>query len=212
MIKRLRCSLQNFCRATNSMEYIGLPVHFCPRFACRSPCSIQQCVAIFLATNQHGWTALQGDAEAPAKLAQRAGDILRLAMNSPYKSDEQTIRNLMETWVRATAADDLQTVLTLMSEDAVFLVPGQPPMQGKDAFTATFQAVTSAARIEAVSDTQQIQVEGDFAWCWNHLSVTITPRNGGQPSHRAGYTLSVLRREPGGNWVVIHDTNLLPPA
>jgi uncharacterized protein (TIGR02246 family) len=172
---------------------------------------MQQRLAIFLATNQHGWTALQGEAEAPAKLAQRAGDILRLGMNSPYKSDEQAIRNLMETWVRATAAGDLQTVLTLMSDDAVFLVPGQPPMQGKNAFASTFQAVTSVARIEAVSDTQKIQVEGDFAWCWNHLSLTITPRNGGQPLRRAGYTLSVLRREPGGNWVVIHDTNLLPP-
>lgn len=131
-------------------------------------------------------------------------------MNTPYMSDEQAIRNLIETWLRATADGDLQTVLTLISDDAVFLVPGQPPLQGKYAIASAFHTVNSVARIEAVSDTQQIQVEGNFAWCWNHLSVTITPRSGGQQSRRAGYTLSVLRREPGGNWVIMHDTNLLP--
>jgi uncharacterized protein (TIGR02246 family) len=130
----------------------------------------------------------------------------------PPASDKQAIRDLMETWLQASVAGDLPTILTLMSDDAVFLVPGQPPMQGKYAFAEAFQAMISAVRIEALSDIQQIQVDGDLAWCWNHVTLTITPRNGGQPSRRTGYTLSVLRREPGGNWVVIHDTNLLTGA
>jgi ketosteroid isomerase-like protein len=67
-------------------------------------------------------------------------------------------------------------------------------------------------RIEAVNETSEVQVHGDFAWCWSHLSVTITPRDGGQPSRRAGHTLSILRKEPAGNWVVIRDANLLAPA
>jgi uncharacterized protein (TIGR02246 family) len=127
----------------------------------------------------------------------------------PPISDEQAIRNLMETWIRATAAGDLSTVLTLMSDDVVFLVAGQPPMQGKHAFAAAFQSMLPVARIEATADTQEIQVHGDIAWCWNHLVVTVTPRGGGQISRRTGYTLCVLRREPAGNWVVIRDANLL---
>jgi len=138
--------------------------------------------------------------------------MLRLAMSEAQTSEVEAIRDLMETWRRASVAGDLKTILALMSDDAVFLVPGQPPMQGKHAFAAAFQAMLATARIDAVSDIRQIEVEGDLAWCWNNLSLTVTPRNGGQPSRRAGYTLSVLRREPGGQWLVIHNTNLLTPV
>ena len=127
-------------------------------------------------------------------------------------SDEQTIRDLMDTWLSATTAGDLQTVLTLMSDDAIFLVPGQPPMQGKRAFADAFQAMVPVVRIEATHENREIEIHGDIAWCWSHLNVTITPRIGGQVSRRSGHTLSILRKEPEGNWVVIRDANLLTPA
>src|ERR1700745_105288 len=117
-----------------------------------------------------------------------------------HPSDEQTIRDLMDTWLRATTAGDLQTVLTLMSDDAVFLVLGQQPMHGKHAFTEAFQSMLPVVRIEATHETREIQVYGNIAWCWSQLSVTITPRSGGQPSRRSGHTLSILRKEPEGNW------------
>lgn len=51
-------------------------------------------------------------------------------------SDEQEIRNLVATWMAATKAGDIERVLSLMAEDVVFLLPGQPPMIGKSAFAA----------------------------------------------------------------------------
>ena len=133
-------------------------------------------------------------------------------MSDSSTGDVQAIRELMETWLRATAAGDLESVLKLMSDDAVFLVPGQPPMQGKRAFAEAFQAMVPVVRIEAVNETKEVEVHGDLAWCWSHLNVTITPRSGGQPSRRVGQTLSILRKDPAGNWVVIRDANLLTAA
>ena len=52
------------------------------------------------------------------------------------QSDEQEIRHLVTTWMTATKAGDIETVLSLMAEDVVFLLPGQPPMTGKSAFAA----------------------------------------------------------------------------
>jgi uncharacterized protein (TIGR02246 family) len=43
--------------------------------------------------------------------------------------DEQAIRTLVSLWHTATAAGDVDTVLTLMAEDVVFLVPGHPPIR-----------------------------------------------------------------------------------
>ncbi len=42
--------------------------------------------------------------------------------------DEEEIRNLVTTWLAATKAGDVETVLSLMADDVVFLVPGQPVM------------------------------------------------------------------------------------
>ncbi len=44
-------------------------------------------------------------------------------------TDEQEIRNLVTTWMAATKAGDLDTVLSLMADDVVFLAPGQPVMR-----------------------------------------------------------------------------------
>ena len=38
--------------------------------------------------------------------------------------DERAIRELIETWMTSTKAGDTQTVLDLMTDDVVFMVPG----------------------------------------------------------------------------------------
>ncbi|HKN86573.1 MAG TPA: SgcJ/EcaC family oxidoreductase, partial [Nitrospiraceae bacterium] len=52
------------------------------------------------------------------------------------QSNEEEIRELVATWITATKAGDIETVLSLMAEDVVFLMPGRPPMIGKSAFAA----------------------------------------------------------------------------
>ena len=129
----------------------------------------------------------------------------------PYsKSDEQAIRDVVSTWLGATAAGDVDAILPLMSEDVVFLRPDQPPMRGRDAFAAGLRAALPQISIQGVSDIQEIQVFGNIAYCWNRLTVTMTPRNGNQPAKRhSGNVLSIFRQEPAGNWVICRDANLL---
>jgi len=124
--------------------------------------------------------------------------------------DEQAILELMATWMRASAAGDLEAVLPLMAEDVVFLTAGRPPMRRAE-FVAGFQSLVETHRIEGRSDVQEIHVSGDMAYCWTRLSVTIAPLDGGVPLVRDGHVLSVLRRKPGGGWVIARDANLLPP-
>ena len=124
-------------------------------------------------------------------------------------NDEQSIRKLIGDWQSATAVGALSKILPLMAEDVVFLIAGQPPMRGRDAFAAAFQAGLGKVRIEASGTIQEIQIAGNLAYCWNHLQVAITPLQGGSPMRRSGYTLTVLRKEPNGPWVVFRDANLL---
>ena len=129
--------------------------------------------------------------------------------------DKQAIRDLISEWQRATAAGDISRLLPLMAEDVVFLVAGQAPMRGRDAFAGAFRGALQQVHIESQSEIQEIEVSGDLAYSWNHLSVTVTPRQGGAATRRTGYTLTVLRKQTGGAWVVKRDANLLavePPA
>jgi uncharacterized protein (TIGR02246 family) len=127
-------------------------------------------------------------------------------------SDEREIRQLVATWFEATSAGDTDTVLGLMADDVVFLVTGRPPMVGKAAFAAAMRAPpgTPAPKIDGHSEVEEVCVAGDWACIRTRLTVTVTPP-GGPPATRAGYTLSVLRKQDG-RWVLARDANLLAPA
>ena len=123
--------------------------------------------------------------------------------------DEQAIRDLIGTWHRATASGDLPRILNLMAEDVVFLVAGQPPMRGRDAFAAGFKEALKNAHIESSSDIQEIHVNGDWAYVWNYLVVVMTPKDGKPPQRRTGNVLSVMRKQGEDKWLMFRDANLL---
>jgi uncharacterized protein (TIGR02246 family) len=126
--------------------------------------------------------------------------------------DEQAIRNLIETWLRATREGDVDTVLDLMTPDVVFLVPGQDPMQGRAAFEASLRAVLGTHAIESASDIDEIVVAGDLAYCRTRLKVTVTSKHGGTPMLRSGHTLSIMRRCDDGKWRLTRDANMVVPS
>ncbi|HWB58917.1 MAG TPA: SgcJ/EcaC family oxidoreductase [Chthoniobacteraceae bacterium] len=127
-----------------------------------------------------------------------------------HPEDEAQIRDLIDTWLKASAAGDVETVLGLMTDDIAFLLPGRPPMRRAE-FAEASRAQSGKMKIEGKSDIQEITVEGNYAYCWNHLSITITPE-GGAPMRRAGNILSVFRKEAEGKWRLHRDANLLQPV
>jgi len=122
---------------------------------------------------------------------------------------EAAIREVVETWHRATAAGDLTRILSLMTEDAVFLVPERPPMRGRQAFERAFTTLTETHTITSKAQVREVVTSGDLAYAWSQLTVTTTPREGGQPVERSGPTLSIFRRQPDGRWVLVRDANML---
>ena len=126
--------------------------------------------------------------------------------------DEQSIRALVQTWVDASAAGNLDRVLELMAEDVIFIGPGRPPMRGRDGFAAASRASEGRSRVEGSVEIQEVQVFGDWAYCWNQLTLTVHPADGGAPGHLAGPALSVLRKNPDGRWVIFRDANMVAPV
>ena len=124
-------------------------------------------------------------------------------------SDEAAIRALIERWMEATGAGQVEAVLELMAPDAVFLMPGQPPMEGRDAFARNMGGALSENTIESASEIDEITVSGDIAYCRTRLAVTIVSRHGQLPLERRGHTLSILRKGADGKWLLTRDANML---
>ena len=128
------------------------------------------------------------------------------------QNDEQEIRDLVSTWMAATKAGDVDTVLSLMSDDVVFLVPGRPVMRKADfAAAARSQAAAGGPRFDGASEIQEIKILGEWAFMWTKLTVVVTPPNGGPSMTRAGHTLTILKKQ-NGKWVLARDANLLAPV
>jgi uncharacterized protein (TIGR02246 family) len=128
-------------------------------------------------------------------------------------SDEQEIRDLVATWMAASKAGDIEKVLSLMREDVVFLVSGQPPMIGKSGFAAAAGAhpKQTSPQFDGTSEIQEIKVIGDWAFMWTKLKVVVTPPDGAPPMTRAGHTLSILNKQ-NGRWLLARDANMLSPV
>jgi len=121
--------------------------------------------------------------------------------------DERAIRNLVATWMSSSKTGDVNTVLSLMSDDAVFMVPGREPF-GKAEFAAASKGM-SGVKIDGTSDIVELQVLGDWAFIRNHIQIAVTPPNA-PPVTREGYTLTLFRKQ-NGKWLLTRDANLVTP-
>ena len=120
--------------------------------------------------------------------------------------DEQAIREVVQTWTAASKRGDTATVLSLMTDDAIFMVPGQEPF-GKEAFAAASKGM-EGMKLDGKSEIVELKVLGDWAFIRNHIDISVTPP-GGSTVRRAGYTLTLLHKGTDGQWRLARDANLL---
>jgi uncharacterized protein (TIGR02246 family) len=125
---------------------------------------------------------------------------------SAMTDDERAVRNLVATWMKASETGDVGTVLSLMADDVIFMVPGREPF-GKEAYRAASDTM-KGVRLAGTSDIRELKVLGDWAYIRNHIEITITPPNG-TTMRRRGYALSILRKQSDGRWVLWRDANLV---
>lgn len=121
-------------------------------------------------------------------------------------TDERQIRDVVTNWLAASKAGDTATVLSLMTEDVLFMTPGREPF-GKEAFSNQSSQM-KGVQIEGKPDVQEIKVLGDWAWMRNHLEIKITPPNG-TPIIKKGHILTILKKNAAGRWQIHRDANLL---
>jgi uncharacterized protein (TIGR02246 family) len=131
------------------------------------------------------------------------------AVKNVTQGDEQAIRELVDTWLAASKKGDLTTMLSLLDDDVLFIVPGKEPF-GKQAFAASNREQMKDTKMEASIDIKEIEVIGEWAWMRSFLRLTFTPA-GGDPAKLSGHILTILHKNQDGRWVIKRDANFVMP-
>lgn len=126
-------------------------------------------------------------------------------------SAEAAIRDVHDSWIDGVNTSDLVCLLVLMTDDAVFLNPGEAPF-GRDAFSTHFSAAHQQVQIRCISALEEVVVVGDVAYTRSRDSLSVTPHAGGDATALVGYRMSVYRKQHDGRWLLARDAHTLLPV
>jgi uncharacterized protein (TIGR02246 family) len=128
--------------------------------------------------------------------------------SKPAQDDKQAIRESVNTWLAASKKGDLSTLLDLMADDVLFIVPGKEPF-GKEAFAKANQEQMKDVEMDATIDIKEIEVVGQWAWMRSFLKLSFT--QDGKTAQHSGHILNIWQKSPGGRWVIKRDANFVKP-
>lgn len=125
--------------------------------------------------------------------------------------DEREIREVHSIWISAVNAGDLARLLALMTDDVVFLNPGQAPV-GRDGFSTNFSAAHQRARVRCTSEVEEAVVSGELAFTRSRDTLVVTPRLAGEATQLTGYRITIYRKQADGRWLLARDAHTLAPV
>lgn len=122
--------------------------------------------------------------------------------------EEQRIREVHAAWIGAVNAGDLVRLLSLMTDDVVFVSPGQAPF-GREGFSANFSDALERLRFRCESALEEAVVSGEVAYTRARDTLSVAPRQGGEAARLSGYRITIYRRQADGRWLLARDAHTL---
>jgi uncharacterized protein (TIGR02246 family) len=123
------------------------------------------------------------------------------------KTDREKIEELHQTDTKASMANDVDTLLSLWTDDGVMIRPGGEPVIGKKALTQAMgsyrEQLKNITITQYVIDFKEVTIIGDHAYEWGEFHHKyFTKDNPGKEFEQKGRLMRILRRQPDGQWKV----------
>jgi len=116
------------------------------------------------------------------------------------EADVEAIMKVNVDLIDAFNTGDVSAAVTLVMEDAVDLPPHRPAVIGRENIRSFLQSDVDRFTMHFADEIIEVVVDGDLAVIWSNYTVTLTPRDGGEPIENNGKWLKVLKRQSDGSW------------
>jgi len=139
------------------------------------------------------------------------GRVGRTVRNSQKINVAATIRRICDDWARHWNAGELDRVVAVYAEDAVYLPPHHEAVHGRDAIREYLKSPLGHGVADLVFRVTYVKQQGPIAWDVGTYRMTIPQNNGKKEDH--GKYLTVWRHV-GKNWLIAADawSSDLPPS
>jgi uncharacterized protein (TIGR02246 family) len=125
---------------------------------------------------------------------------------SSNDADMTAIEKLHETDMAAAKIHDIDTLITLMTDDCILLPPGQEPIRGRGAIWKFMQEQLPENQkyeiTEYVQHFEEVKIIGDWAYEWATFHGTYHLKSGGPDLYERSRLFRILCRHSDGSWRV----------
>lgn len=128
------------------------------------------------------------------------------------KADVMRVIAVLDEEARAISDGDIDGLLAILAEDAVFMPPNLFEKTGEElrSWLRDFLAGFTAVWLKYVHG--QTEVVGDLAYHVFFYSWRVTPKAGGAGTLGHGKGIHILRRQPDGSWKLAREIWTPSPA
>ena len=125
---------------------------------------------------------------------------------SPVQPDIAAINALQRQADEAVKSGNTEGYVALLTDDAVLMPPGGPPLSGKNEIRAWGQQFANQFMVESYSSVDhEVIVSGDWAFRRSGITWALRPRSGGEVIIQTGKFIIIYRRQPDGSWKIARD-------
>jgi uncharacterized protein (TIGR02246 family) len=115
------------------------------------------------------------------------------------EEDRRAILKLGESWGEAMRGRDIARLLSLVTDDVIFMPANMPSVEGKKAVAAMFRDFFDNFSVDQEFAPEEIQVGGDWAFIRGQDAMTLRPKQG--PAIRVeARGISIAQRGEDGVW------------
>jgi ketosteroid isomerase-like protein len=126
--------------------------------------------------------------------------------------DVEAVKAVLAQYCATVSAGDIETWVTLRTDDVVHFPPDAPPYVGMDELRPVAETILGENTILLTAQADEVVVVGDLAVMRASFEETITPNGEGEPTEMSGHWLLVLRKQPDSSWKVWRDmVSVVPP-
>jgi uncharacterized protein (TIGR02246 family) len=130
------------------------------------------------------------------------GTSSNLAKSGDTKKVEElaAVKAVSKAIIAADNSSDLGAVSDLYDDEAVWLPPNGPTMEGKAVILARYKTSFDQFKLEYAEQSVETEVGGDWAFDRGFVRGTATPKDGSLPRKTYDKYIMILRRGKDHRW------------